>query len=195
MRGGVVLLAAGTASRFGSDKRTHVLPGGNTVLVGVIAEYVDQFEELIVVLRPGDEALAGDLQTQFSTDALTIVYAQDAQLGMGHSLAAGIRAARSWDFAFIALGDMPFVAPETLAALQRVMADAGPEAIVQPVYAGQPGHPVGFGRHHFTALGRLTGDAGARQVVETAAKHVVQIEVDDPGVLRDIDTPADLARR
>jgi molybdenum cofactor cytidylyltransferase len=193
VRGGVVVLAAGSASRFGSDKRTHRLPEGESLLQATVAKYVDQFPELVVVLRPEDHALADRLMRRFDPDTVTIVFAQDARLGMGHSLAAGIRAAKEWDFAFVALGDMPFVKPQTLAALGRAMADAGQLAIMQPVHAGQPGHPVGFGRRHFPALRKLTGDEGARQLVKAAAGHLVRVEVDDPGVLQDVDTPADLA--
>lgn len=187
-----MLLAAGSAARFGSDKRVHALPDGDSLLSAAITKCIKGFAEVVVVLKPGDEALAEKLRRQFYPEDVTIVHAQDAQLGMGHSLAAGIRAAAGWDFAFVALGDMPFVEPETLAALNRAMSAADPEAIVQPIYAGRPGHPVGFGRRHFPALERLTGDEGARRVVKTAADHVLQIEVDDPGVLRDVDTPGDL---
>jgi molybdenum cofactor cytidylyltransferase len=193
VRGGVVLLAAGSASRFGSDKRTHSLPDGRSLLGATIAKYARAFAEIIVVLGPADRALAEELRRQFDPQTVTIVHAQAARLGMGHSLAAGIRAARGWDFAFVALGDMPFVQPQTLAALGRAMSEAGHDAIVQPFHEGHKGHPVGFGRRHFSALEALTGDEGAREVVKTSASDLVPLEVDDPGVLQDVDTPADLA--
>ena len=115
-----MLLAAGSSSRFGSDKRAHVLPDGRSLLTATVAKYVGAFAELIVVLRPGEEALAEELRRRFDPATVTIVHAQDAHLGMGHSIAAGIREAKGWDFAFVALGDMPFVHLGTLATLNRV---------------------------------------------------------------------------
>lgn len=192
MRGGVIVLAAGSASRFGSDKRTHTLAEGDFLLGATVARYVEKFDDVIVVLRPEDDAIATRLTQAFDPDTVTFVRAPDARLGMGHSLAAGIRAAKEWDFAFVALGDMPFVDLRTLAALNRAISEAGPDAIVQPIHRGRPGHPVGFGHGHFVALESLTGDQGARRVVRLAGSHLVTIDVDDPGVLHDVDTPADL---
>ena len=81
----------------------------------------------------------------------------------------------------------------TLATLNRVMSEAGPDAVLQPVHAGRSGHPVGFGRGYFAALEKLTGDEGARRVLESAACRLVRFEVNDPGVLQDVDTPSDLS--
>ncbi|MEO8135570.1 MAG: NTP transferase domain-containing protein, partial [Betaproteobacteria bacterium] len=66
------------------------------------------------------------------------------------------------------------------------------ESLVVPRYRGERGHPVGFARVHFPALSQLTGDAGARAVI-AGAPRVAWLDVDDPGVMRDIDTPADLS--
>jgi len=96
LTGGAVILAAGNSRRFGSDKRHYPLLPGRTMLETSLARYQEVFERVFVVLRPDDKAWAHRL-----TDA-RIVYAEDAALGMGHSLAAGVKAAQHLDYLFVA---------------------------------------------------------------------------------------------
>ena len=151
------------------------------MLETTIAVYSGVFEEILLVLKIADKAWASRL------DKVQLVYARDAALGMGHSLAAGVGAGRHLDFLFVALADMPDIQADTLMRLKDAM--AGPESIVQPAYRGTPGHPVGFGRAHFNELRRLTGDLGARGVVRAHGESTLRIEVNDPGVLKDYDVP------
>ena len=109
--------------------------------------------------------------------------------GMGASLAAGVRAtpdANSW---LVALGDMPWIAASTYEAVTRAL-DADDASIVAPAHRGVRGHPVGFAAHHFDALAALDGDTGARALFASAPVRL--LDVDDPGIVRDVDTPADL---
>ncbi len=181
LAGGAVVLAAGGSRRFGSDKRHHALPGGGTMLEATLAAYQGVFDTVFLVLRPEDEAWATALA------GVRPVYAPDSVLGMGHSLAAGVRAARRLDFLFVALADMPYIRTATLDRLQRAMTAA--EAIVQPIHRGTPGHPVGFGSAYFDELQRLTGDTGAREVINAHQEKRTLIQVEDAGVLVDIDRP------
>ena len=186
LAGGAVILAAGASSRFGSDKRRFALADGRTMLETTLAAYQAAFDEIFLVLKPTDEAWASRLT------AARLVYATDAALGMGHSLAAGVRAGRRLDFLFVALADMPDVQATTLARLKDAV--TGTASIVQPLYRGTAGHPVGFGSTHFGELERLTGDVGARRVVDSHADSTVRISVDDPGILRDYDVPPEPER-
>ena len=192
MPGGALLLAAGASRRFGSDKRTHRMQSGESVLHATTAKYLNCFEHVVVVLKPGDAHLETALADRFENRSPRVVVAASAALGMGHSLAAGIAAIGDWDYVFVALGDMPFVAQATLIELKQAMHAADPGGIVQPTLHGIPGHPVGFDRGQFAELRTLTGDAGARSVVKAHADQVVTVEVSDNGVLRDIDQPVDL---
>ena len=179
--GGAVILAAGASTRFGSDKRNYRLAGKRTVLETTLAAYQHVFDEIYLVLQPEDKSWA--------TCPATVkpVYAADAALGMGHSLAAGIRAARHLGFLFVALADMPHVQAATLRRLVDAMTDS--RSIVQPAYLGAPGHPVGFGSAYFDELERLSGDVGARQVLAAHPNQVTRLEVSDAGVVEDIDVP------
>ncbi len=183
MNGGVIILAAGFARRFGSDKRRYRLPNGKTLLQATCAQYRTVFDNVAVVIREEDQTLVTELGSP------DFVVAHDAELGMGHSLASGVQAKNGWDYLFVALGDMPYVSGETLALLKRTLASSNNGAIVQPVYEGQPGHPVGFTPTHYGALAMLEGDNGARTVLADARSNLVQVTVDDEGVLRDVDKP------
>lgn len=188
--GGVVILAAGRARRFGSDKRTHVLADGRAMLTHSIELYGSNFPLCVVVLRPDDPDPEPAGQPRITP---RIVRAADADLGMGHSLAAGARAATDWAYLFVALADMPWVTPATLARLragmERALAAHPAGIILQPLCGGIPGHPVGFSAGYLPELGELTGDEGARSMLRRHRQQVVQMELGDPGVLRDLDAP------
>lgn len=181
-----VLLAAGRGSRFGSDKLLHKLPDGRPLAIAAAASLRPACERLVAVVRPGCPALA----EQLAAADCTIVECADADGGMGHSLAAGVRAtpdAAGW---LVALADMPFIAT----ASHRVVADhlrAG-ASLAASEYRGQRGHPVGFAARWFDQLACLTGDYGGRTILLAHRRQLVLCPVDDPGVLRDIDRPEDL---
>ena len=96
---------------------------------------------------------------------------------MGASLACGVTAASGADGWVIALADMPWIAAATIRAIADAIA-SGAE-IAAPSYRGERGHPVGFSRRHYAALASLTGDAGARSLIERCLDRVTWIDVDD----------------
>src|SRR5690606_19772718 len=101
-----VLLAAGASTRFGSDKLMHPLPEGTPIAVAAAANLLPACDRVVAVVREDNHRLADAL----ATAGCEIVRCADASNGMGHSLAAGVRAmpdAAGW---IMALGDMPFIA-------------------------------------------------------------------------------------
>jgi len=185
--GGALILAAGFARRFGSDKRRHALPDGDTLLDATLRRYAEVFVHVAVVIREGEDDLAAALRAVCPD--VRIVIAADAALGMGHSLAAGIRAvADDWSWVAVALGDMPWVRAATLSTLVHAFGALDGEAVLQPVVGDRTGHPVLFGSACFGELARLTGDTGARAVLERHPVH--RLVVDDPGIFQDLDRPA-----
>ncbi len=145
-------------------------------------------------------AVVGPHASPALRDALAgarLVECADADLGMGHSLAAGARAAAGdgADAVLVMPADMPWLAPGTARAIAEAAreGEAGERAlrIVVPVLAdGRRGHPVAFGAAHLPALARLTGDRGARALLDAHPTRVLR--TDDAGILRDVDTPRDL---
>lgn len=114
--------------------------------------------------------------------------------GMGDSIAAAVRATADAGGWLILPGDLPLVRPQSL---QRVAAALdGSAAVVRPTYQGLQGHPVGFAAECRDALMSLSGSQGAAPVAraQQLLNRALDLEIDDPGIVTDIDTVADLAR-
>jgi len=181
-----ILLAAGASKRFGSDKLLHPLAGEKTVAASALASLQSALPQVIAVVRPGTNTLEKLLRDA----GATVILCADADEGMGVSLATAVAASGDVSGWVIALADMPYIRPETIAKIAASLAAGA--AIVAPAYRGERGHPVGLSARFRSQLEALRGDEGARSVLKENAGRVKLIDVDDPGVCRDIDTPADL---
>jgi len=183
---GILLLAAGRGHRFGSDKRAARLPdSGTTLLETTLGRARASGMPVHVCLRTEDQALADAL----SQEAVTIRVCQRAQQGMGATLAEAVAGIEGWDAALIALADMPWVAATTYRALAQACRR---EAITVPRYRGRRGNPVCFGAAWFRALLQCGGDDGARDLLLANPRAIIYLDVDDAGILKDVDQPADL---
>lgn len=181
-----ILLAAGRSSRFGADKLLHRLPDGEPIAVASARNLRDAVDCAVAVLHAEQSALRACLEPL----GFTCTVCENAEEGMGASLAAGVRAvpeARGW---LLALADMPRIDPQTVLEIaNRLRAGA---SIVAPVYQGQRGHPVGFDAAWCGELLSLGGDVGARELLRREASRIMLVPCSDPGVIYDIDAPADL---
>ncbi|WP_278618814.1 nucleotidyltransferase family protein [Ectopseudomonas oleovorans] len=182
-----LMLAAGYSRRFGADKRRATLADGRSLLAASLALPCSMLEEVWLVLRP-DESIT---ELGLPANIKLVQHPLTAQ-GMGHSLAAGaerLLAESRADAVAIFLADMPAIRRDSL---ETLFAHASANAIVLPSYQGKRGHPVLFGRAFWPQLAALSGDAGAKPVLQQHPEAVRIVELNDPGVLQDIDTPADL---
>ena len=178
-----LVLAAGFSRRFGSDKRCARLSSGQTLLEASLALPCAQLKEVWVVLRPEDDSAALGVPAQ-----VQVVRSEYAALGMGHSLASAMQAINERsgaDVLAVFLGDMPWIRVDSLGHL---LALASSDHIVVPTYQGQSGHPVIFGRRFWSALLHLSGDEGAKSVLQAHPHAVRRLQLDDPSIRRDIDT-------
>ena len=175
----VIVLASGRGERFlasgGTAHKLSALLGGRPVL-----------EHTLAAVR--DSGLPWHLE-----DA--------GHPGMGDSIAAAVRATADAAGWLILPADLPLVQPATLRRIAEALSPSSPQTslqwqAVQPVHAGARGHPVGFAASSGAALMALAGPLGAASVLRglRATNAVGEVEVDDPGVVTDIDTLADLAR-
>jgi CTP:molybdopterin cytidylyltransferase MocA len=185
-----VILAAGRSSRFGRPKA--LLPADSSGIT-FIARLVESFRaagvrEVLVVGRPEDL----QLREAVHAAAAQFVVNADADRGQLSSLIAGINAADSPDVdAVVAMPvDIPLVRPDTIATVLAAFA-RGPAIVARATHQGRHGHPVIFGRGVFDELRRADPNTGAKAVVHAHASDVLDVEVDDPAVLRDIDTVRD----
>ncbi|KQV44982.1 MULTISPECIES: NTP transferase domain-containing protein [unclassified Duganella] len=189
-----VLLAAGRGSRFDPTgeryKLLQALPNGDPVVVASARALLAAVPRVFAVVRPEDAATAGLLRGL----GCEVVVCANAGDGMAASLACAVQHARDAGGWLIALADMPYVQPATMAALAGAVGQggsaSGTAAIAAPVHEGRRGNPVAFGRTHLQALLALAGDQGARSILKN--NPVNELTVNDPGILQDIDTPSDI---
>ena len=182
-----ILLAAGNGRRFGGHKLLEPLRDGTPVAVAAARNLRAGTDWTLAVVRPGDRRLEQLLRAA----GLDIEYCADAEGGMGASLARGVTATAEADGWLIALADMPFIQPQTIRAVARMIRRGS--AIAAPMCRGRRGHPVGFSRGFGHALASLWGDAGARHLLRRRAALLDLLPTDDIGIHIDIDTPQDLA--
>jgi molybdenum cofactor cytidylyltransferase len=182
-----IILAAGTSSRFGSENKLLVPVDGVPLVCRSVAPFVDVLDQVIVVV--GHEAPAiEDAVGQFPVTCVSNPSYED---GQASSVRRGLEAVSdSADGVIYGLADMPDIRSETIARLCDAFA-AGAGDPVAAAFDRRRGNPVLFGRQYFEEIYGVTGDVGARTVLDSAPGTVL-VETGDPGVRRDIDSPSDI---
>ncbi len=178
-----VVLAAGSATRFGGDKLTAPFRGQPLLHHAIRAARAAPVERVLVVCPPSLDIGAWDA----SPPVETVEIDSDA---LSASLKAGIAAARDADGAFVFLGDMPLIPHGVAGRLADILGDR---------FAGVPrhgeanGHPVLFSARAFQALMRLEGDQGGGALLKTR-DDIAFLDVADDAIALDVDRTEDLAR-
>lgn len=191
-----LVLAAGASRRFGADKLLHPLTLGGVrqpLIAHSLRPWLAVFPQVTVVVRPGSDELQRQALQALGpqTSALDWCVCEEAEAGMGVSLACGIdrrRAASGW---LIGLADMPMLPATAIAAVRDALLDGA--ALAAPFCDNRRGHPVGFSAAYLPELLALQGDAGARALLQRDLAQLRRIVVTEPGILTDIDQPDDLA--
>ena len=182
----IVVPAAGRGSRFGGPQHKLEQPFDGSTVLGTTLRHAIETQLPVVVVTTA--ALAPLVAGLLATRDIVVLSAGEAARGMGYSIGAGV-AERSGAPGWIVLpGDMPLVLPDTLLAVATALEQ---HPVVYAQHRGRRGHPVAFAAELYSELILLDGDDGARRVLARYPSHGQ--EVDDAGVLLDIDTPADLA--
>ncbi|WP_067736789.1 nucleotidyltransferase family protein [Novosphingobium naphthalenivorans] len=178
-----VVLAAGHATRFGSDKLSAPLDGEPLLFHAIRAARAAPVSRVIVVARPG-------LDVGTWPDAPPVEVLRLDSPALAESLKTGMAAAGGADGAFVFLGDMPAVPHGEAARLARLL---GTAYAALPRHSGRPGHPVLLSARAFADIATLTGDEGAGRLLRTRG-DVVFDDCPDPAIHFDVDRPEDLAR-
>jgi molybdenum cofactor cytidylyltransferase len=184
----IIVLGAGRGTRYTGARHKLAEPlGADSVLKRTVSNALASGLPVLVVTTPPFVADVADLVAR--RDIVVLGEANGLALGgMGDSIAAGVAARPGAGGWLVMPADMPLAKPSSMAAVAAALA-SHPVACAQ--YRGRRGHPVGFGAELFSELVRLSGDEGARRVL---ARYPGQaVELDDAGVLLDMDTEADLA--
>ncbi len=150
-------------------------------------------DQVVIVVRDDPELIA---HTHAIVAELggTVVINIRAVEGMATSIRCGVGASADADGWLIGLGDMPFIHPQSIEKIAEKLASC--QGIVVPFHRTkqQRGHPVGFGRTFADELRLLVGDSGARELIQRHQKSVSIVELDDDGIVFDIDTASDLEK-
>ena len=186
-----VILAAGRSSRMGHSHKLLEEISGKSVINHVI-DAANHTGLAPLLLVTGHRH--ADVMALAQGHGVSEVFNPDYATGMMSSVICGLRAVpESCEGAVMLLGDMPMITAHhintTLAALE---AQPGALAAV-PVHGQEWGHPVVMRRALFAQVMALTGDQGARSVLRAHRERVVEVPIDDPAILLDLDTPDALA--
>lgn len=191
-----IVLAAGTSSRMGSLKQL-LLYRGRTLLQHVIETLSrSKVDKIVVVLGHRQAEVAETLEGL----PVHLVINENYADGQSSSVKAGLKAllglrslkapGNSREGVLFVLGDQPLLKTETINLLiDNFIAKGG---IVAPYYHGTRGNPVLFDLSYLSEFELLQGDTGAREIINRHSDELHKIEVTDPGIIMDIDTPEDL---
>lgn len=166
-----------------------LLPFGASTVVGSLVQALRAggVSEIVLVTAPGDDAL----QAWGETAGVRVAVNPDPERGMLSSIVEGIAAlggaaelARRGVPLLVAPADLPALSPSTVAAVLRT---AAPLAVAS--YRGKRGHPLRISPELIPEIETLDLSVGLRELLDRHPAGVREIEVDDPGAVRDVDTP------
>jgi len=184
---GLVVLAAGAGERFGGGKQLLSIAGQPMVRRVVATALAALPGNVVVVL--GHEA--GRVVAALEGLRVNLAYNPGYRQGLSTSLQTGLAALGPESrAALFVLADQPGVTPEVITRLCDAYRQGGKKIIV-PVYQGRRGNPVLIDRALWPEIMAQQGDVGAREIIRVHPEEVLAVEVDCPGVVQDIDTPAD----
>jgi CTP:molybdopterin cytidylyltransferase MocA/xanthine/CO dehydrogenase XdhC/CoxF family maturation factor len=185
-----IVLAAGTSSRMGRNKLIETVHGKALVRHAADAALASRLDPVLVVT--GHEA--AKIGAALNGAPATLVHNSDYRQGLSTSLRSGIAAVpESCDGAMVLLGDMPGISPALIDKLIAAFDPAAGRAICVATAHGHRGHPVLWSRAFFKEIAALSGDKGARELLEAHAGQSTEIEAGDDAPLTDIDTQEALA--
>jgi CTP:molybdopterin cytidylyltransferase MocA len=177
-----LILAAGAGTRFGEEPKLLADLGGRPLLEHAIRALsgVPELQRVVVVLGSG----AAGVMAAVDFGEAEPVICPEWRDGQSASLRCGVSELEGAERVVVTLGDQPLIGP---AVVGRVLAAADPPP-ARAVYGGRPGHPVVLGPAELRAVAELTGDRGARDLLDAAR----EVECGDLGSGRDVDTVSDL---
>ncbi len=186
----ILILAAGASARMGGRDKLMEPVGGQALVCDRVAAAQSTGAAVFVTLPPRRSAPAR--WAALEPSGVRRVAVARAGDGMAASLCAGVAALpRDCPGVLVVLADMPEITGPDMAA---VLGRSDGTAIVRGASEdGTPGHPVLFPARDFPALRALTGDRGAREVLQQAAARVRLVPLPARHALTDLDTPADWA--
>ena len=182
-----ILLAAGLSRRFGNNKLLQPLADDTPMLIASAKNLCTTMVNCLAIVN---NQMPATMVKQLEQLGIQVIVHHDAENGIGSSITCGIAHSAQSSGWLIALADMPFIHPDTIQQLNTKLKEGA--GIVAPLYQQQRGHPVGFSTQYRDELLQLNADVGARHIIAKHHTDLTLVEVQDRGVISDIDAPADL---
>lgn len=193
-----IVPAAGRSRRMGRPKL--LLPFGEGTVLGatVAALAAGGADRIVVVTRRDDRRLAawlrhGAAREAVKPAALVLAVNPDPDRGMLSSILAGLEAVGGGELrepVLVCPADLPALSPGTVRAVVEALASSG-RPLAVPTHEDRRGHPLAVAPRLLPEIAALDLDVGLRQLLERHPDDVLEVRVDDPGCIRDVDTPAD----
>jgi molybdenum cofactor cytidylyltransferase len=183
-----VILAAGRGARYGGGQNKLLAEIDGEPLLRRVASSALESRVCATIVVTGHAR--GAVEAALAPLPVRFVHNPNFATGLSSSLRAGVSAVEA-DAALIILGDMPGVSSGVINALIAAFDQAPECAAIAPSCSGRRGNPVLLSRKIFPHIALLEGDEGARKLLG-GLDGVVELPLDDAGVLADVDTPADL---
>jgi molybdenum cofactor cytidylyltransferase len=188
---GALLLAAGQSRRMGKANKMLVEINGTPMVVHAARALIASGTAPIIVVL-GHEPAA----VEAALKGLPVTFVRNPEYadGLSTSLKAGLAALPDrCNGAVIALGDMPEVTAADIESLIDAFDPVTGHTICVPTHHSKRGNPVLWGRRYFAEMAGVSGDVGARHLIDENADQVVEVPRDNPGILIDLDTPEAVA--
>jgi molybdenum cofactor cytidylyltransferase len=185
-----VVLAAGLSQRMG-DRNKLLADVDGLPMIARVVEMLRRSRVQPIVVVTGHDAAA--VEAALAGWPIRVVHNPDYARGLSASLRVGLQALEpDRDGVLVMLGDMPWVSSPTIDALVEAFEATGEGSICVPAYDRKRGNPVLWPVRYVDEMKALTGDVGARHLLAQYDDEVCEVEVDDAGVLRDVDITDDL---
>jgi len=187
-----LVLAAGSSTRFGPENKLVAQIGGAALATHAVDAVLGAGADPVFVVTGHD---AASVSAVLGDRPLHFVHNEDHARGMGSSIAVGAQALLSDDApidgVLITLADMPDLRSKHVRPLLEALDHFPPGGtpILVPTFESQRGHPVLFHHHYLRALSRLTGDQGARSILETDSESIHEVAIASQAILLDQDHP------
>ena len=179
-----ILLAAGQSKRMdGENKLTKEIKGIPLIKLSVKNILASSVDELIIVLGYQKEIIEKLID---KNEKIKFVFNKDFESGMASSIKTGLdNLSEKTEAFFICLGDMPMVNHNIY---NQLIKSKNNKEIIVPNYKGQQGNPVLFNKSMKEKIINISGDVGAKKILELNKDKILNLEINDQGVTKGFDT-------
>ena len=189
-----IILAAGASTRFGEPKQLLRLKDKCLLEWVLDAALNSMLSRVVLVLGYAHQKILEALPEKLQHTRLEIEINPHYQKGQSHSMQVGLSSVISaFPAVMFLLADQPLIDDTTINRLLNAFWSADKDICV-PTFRGKRGNPSIFSQKFYKHIMKIKGDIGARQIIKTHPERVLEIEIKNPLLFSDVDTPEDFMK-